>query len=129
MTTTANPLQGQGTSAFANGINSTDPFHNTQALTTTYAGRLRTFNTSLIAQVIQQNNTVLPPRSAKRGQTVINYAEDDDDDFEDRGDAARNGVRNGLETSDEDGRPTIEIRGKRAPEVQNMYQRSAYSLL
>lgn len=122
MTTTATPLQGQGTLAFANGINTIDPFHNTQALTTTYAARLRTFNTSLIAQVTQQNNSVLPPRSAKRGQTVINYAEDDDDDFEDRG-LAGNGIRNGLEMADEDGRPTIEIKGKRAPEVRSIYQR------
>lgn len=60
-----------------------------QALQTTYPARLSTFNTALITPVIQTVSapSALGTRTTKRGTTIINYAEiedDDDDIFEDR---------------------------------------------
>ncbi|RPA77079.1 SNF5-domain-containing protein [Ascobolus immersus RN42] len=67
------------------------PPKSTQALQTTYAQRIGTFNTGLITPIIQTavvSQAGVPlTRTTKRGTTIINYAEieeDDDDVFEDR---------------------------------------------
>ncbi|KAI0485044.1 hypothetical protein GGR56DRAFT_616636 [Xylariaceae sp. FL0804] len=59
-----------------------------QALSSSYAPRLRTYNNSLLTPVVQATAPTGPvSRTTKRGTTVINYAEDgydyDDDDDDD----------------------------------------------
>ncbi|KAI0202416.1 hypothetical protein F4808DRAFT_75333 [Astrocystis sublimbata] len=58
-----------------------------QALASSYAPRLRTYNNALLAPVLQPVAPGPQGRTTKRGTTVINYAEDgydyDDDDDED----------------------------------------------
>ncbi|KAI0868513.1 hypothetical protein GGS24DRAFT_482162 [Hypoxylon argillaceum] len=58
-----------------------------QALSSSYAPRLRTYNNSLLTPVLQSTAPGPVPRTTKRGTTVINYAEDgydyDDDDDDD----------------------------------------------
>ncbi|KAI1323448.1 hypothetical protein F5Y16DRAFT_345516 [Xylariaceae sp. FL0255] len=58
-----------------------------QALSSTYAPRLRTYNNSLLTPVLQSAAPGPISRTTKRGTTVINYAEDgydyDDDDDDD----------------------------------------------
>jgi len=58
-----------------------------QALSSSYAPRLRTYNNSLLTPVLQSTLPGPVSRTTKRGTTVINYAEDgydyDDDDEDD----------------------------------------------
>ncbi|KAI1747491.1 hypothetical protein F4782DRAFT_520905 [Xylaria castorea] len=58
-----------------------------QALSSSYAPRLRTYNNALLAPVLQATAPGPIARTTKRGTTVINYAEDgydyDDDDDDD----------------------------------------------
>ncbi|KAI1302531.1 hypothetical protein F5Y03DRAFT_210923 [Xylaria venustula] len=58
-----------------------------QALSSSYAPRLRTYNNSLLTPVLQSSAPGPVARTTKRGTTVINYAEDgydyDDDDDDD----------------------------------------------
>ncbi|KAI1436269.1 hypothetical protein GGR50DRAFT_237997 [Xylaria sp. CBS 124048] len=58
-----------------------------QALASSYAPRLRTYNNSLLTPILQSTAPGPVPRTTKRGTTVINYAEDgydyDDDDDDD----------------------------------------------
>ncbi|KAI0529820.1 hypothetical protein GGR58DRAFT_525856 [Xylaria digitata] len=58
-----------------------------QALSSSYAPRLRTYNNSLLTPVLQSTAPGPVARTTKRGTTVINYAEDgydyDDDDDDD----------------------------------------------
>ncbi|KAI1816973.1 hypothetical protein GGS20DRAFT_575186 [Poronia punctata] len=58
-----------------------------QALSSSYAPRLRTYNNSLLTPVLQSSIPGPVSRTTKRGTTVINYAEDgydyDDDDTDD----------------------------------------------
>ncbi|KAI2627193.1 hypothetical protein GGS21DRAFT_258242 [Xylaria nigripes] len=58
-----------------------------QALSSSYAPRLRTYNNSLLTPILQSTAPGPVPRTTKRGTTVINYAEDgydyDDDDDDD----------------------------------------------
>ncbi|KAJ2967941.1 hypothetical protein NUW58_g10331 [Xylaria curta] len=58
-----------------------------QALSSSYAPRLRTYNNALLAPVLQSTAPGPVARTTKRGTTVINYAEDgydyDDDDDDD----------------------------------------------
>ncbi|KAI0437089.1 hypothetical protein F4803DRAFT_175609 [Xylaria telfairii] len=58
-----------------------------QALSSSYAPRLRTYNNALLAPVLQATAPGPVARTTKRGTTVINYAEDgydyDDDDDDD----------------------------------------------
>ncbi|KAI0101035.1 hypothetical protein GGR51DRAFT_338722 [Nemania sp. FL0031] len=58
-----------------------------QALSSSYAPRLRTYNNALLTPVLQSTAPGPIPRTTKRGTTVINYAEDgydyDDDDDDD----------------------------------------------
>ncbi|KAI8623305.1 hypothetical protein F5Y19DRAFT_389038 [Xylariaceae sp. FL1651] len=58
-----------------------------QALSSSYAPRLRTYNNSLLTPVLQSTAPGPIARTTKRGTTVINYAEDgydyDDDDDDD----------------------------------------------
>ncbi|KAK3353290.1 hypothetical protein B0T25DRAFT_502040 [Lasiosphaeria hispida] len=61
-----------------------------QAVLSTYAPRLRTYNNSLLAPVLPSAVPVNPlSRTTKRGTTVINYAEDGYDDYEDDDDDNR----------------------------------------
>ncbi|KAI0159796.1 hypothetical protein GGR57DRAFT_458695 [Xylariaceae sp. FL1272] len=59
-----------------------------QALSSSYAPRLRTYNNSLLTPVLQSAAPGPPSRTTKRGTTLINYAEDgydyDDDDDDSR---------------------------------------------
>ncbi|KAI5369641.1 Putative Zinc finger, NHR/GATA-type [Septoria linicola] len=56
-----------------------------QAFVSSYAPRLRTYGNSLLTPVVPQ--TILPPsRTTKRGTTVINYADDFEDDSIDESD-------------------------------------------
>ncbi|KAF2964706.1 hypothetical protein GQX73_g8866 [Xylaria multiplex] len=58
-----------------------------QALSSSYAPRLRTYNNSLLTPILQSTAPGPVARTTKRGTTVINYAEDgydyDDDDDDD----------------------------------------------
>lgn len=55
-----------------------------QAFVSTYANRLRTYNNALLTPVMPQTQAAGPiSRTTKRGTTVINYAEDGYDDYED----------------------------------------------
>ncbi|KAF2842129.1 SNF5-domain-containing protein [Patellaria atrata CBS 101060] len=55
-----------------------------QAFMSSYAPRLRLYQNSLLAPVIQPQNVIPQARTTKRGTTAINYAEDGyDDDFDD----------------------------------------------
>ncbi|KAK3389715.1 hypothetical protein B0H63DRAFT_103237 [Podospora didyma] len=61
-----------------------------QALLTSYAPRLRTYNNSLLAPVLPSAVPANPlSRTTKRGTTIINYAEDGYDDYDDDDDDNR----------------------------------------
>ncbi|KAF3932076.1 hypothetical protein ABW20_dc0105728 [Dactylellina cionopaga] len=63
------------------------------ASTTNYSIRIKnSFQTMLVVPAVQASTSTLPPRSARRGQTAVNYAEDDDDDYGDRDSRTRGGA-------------------------------------
>ncbi|KAI1351465.1 hypothetical protein F5Y01DRAFT_304596 [Xylaria sp. FL0043] len=68
-----------------------------QALSSSYAPRLRTYNNSLLTPVLQSTAPGPVARTTKRGTTVINYAEDgydyDDDDDDDNSRRRPTGLR------------------------------------
>ncbi|KAF3913002.1 hypothetical protein ABW21_db0200937 [Orbilia brochopaga] len=67
------------------------PWKIPQSFTTNYSIRVKNYQTSLVVPAIQASTSTLPPRSARRGQTAINYAEDDDDEYEGRESRTRSG--------------------------------------
>ncbi|KAJ6257248.1 hypothetical protein Dda_8137 [Drechslerella dactyloides] len=67
------------------------PWKFPQGISTNYAIRVKNYQTSLVVPAVQASTSTLPPRSARRGQTAINYAEDDDDEFEGRESRTRSG--------------------------------------
>ncbi|KAI1819265.1 hypothetical protein F4861DRAFT_527593 [Xylaria intraflava] len=78
-----------------------------QALSSSYAPRLRTYNNSLLTPVLQATAPGPVPRTTKRGTTVINYAEDGydyDDDDDDDNRRRPTGLRN-LRREDSASRP------------------------
>ncbi|EWC48968.1 hypothetical protein DRE_00273 [Drechslerella stenobrocha 248] len=69
------------------------PWQLPQTISTNYATRIKnTYQTSLVVPAVQASTSALPPRSARRGQSTVNYAEDDDDDFGDRDSRTRGGA-------------------------------------
>ncbi|EPS36235.1 hypothetical protein H072_10346 [Dactylellina haptotyla CBS 200.50] len=63
------------------------------ASTTNYPIRIKSsYGTMLVVPAVQASTSTLPPRSARRGQTTVNYAEDDDDEYGDRGSRDRGGA-------------------------------------
>lgn len=60
-----------------------------QALWSSYAPRLRTYNNSLITPVLPTAVAVSNIRTTKRGTTIINYAEDGYEDYDDDDDSRR----------------------------------------
>ncbi|KAF3940308.1 hypothetical protein ABW19_dt0200681 [Dactylella cylindrospora] len=84
-------------------------------LTTNYSIRIKqSMHSALITPILQVATSTLPPRSARRGQTAVNYAEDDDDDFEDRGDRRGGAAASQAPVAEDVDRP-IDIPGKPAP--------------
>ncbi|KAI1172921.1 hypothetical protein F4777DRAFT_484610 [Nemania sp. FL0916] len=78
-----------------------------QALASSYAPRLRTYNNPLLMPVLQSNAPGPAARTTKRGTTVINYAEDGydyDDDDDDDGRRRPTGLRS-LRREDSASRP------------------------
>ncbi|KAF3922456.1 hypothetical protein AA313_de0206961 [Arthrobotrys entomopaga] len=61
------------------------PYVVVPASSTNYPIRIKSsFQTMLVVPAVQASTSTLPPRSARRGQTAVNYAEDDDDEYGDR---------------------------------------------
>ncbi|KAK6337415.1 Chromatin structure remodeling complex protein sfh1 [Orbilia blumenaviensis] len=64
-----------------------------QAYTTNYATRIKgSFQTMLVVPAVQASTSTLPPRSARRGQANVNYAEREDDDDDYGGGESRRGA-------------------------------------
>ncbi|KAK4130681.1 SNF5-domain-containing protein [Trichocladium antarcticum] len=91
-----------------------------QAVLTSYAPRLRTYNNALLQPVLPGAVPTNPlSRTTKRGTTIINYAEDGYDDYDDDDDTGRRrptGLRSlrrddsaaGIDPSEKVGKDTLE---------------------